>query len=113
MGFLLHWVVVAATLLAIPYFVPGFVIGGFGVAMVAAAVLGVVNVLIKPILFILTLPITILTLGLFTFVINALMLKLAAALVPGFRIHGLWPALVGGLILSVVGIVYNMLTKPA
>lgn len=105
MSLIIHWVVVALTLLAIPYVVPGVRVPNLGTAMVAAAVLGLINVIIKPVLVFLTLPINILTLGLFTLVINALLLKLVAGLVSGFAIDGFWPALLGGLILSVVSVV--------
>jgi putative membrane protein len=108
MNFLIHWVIVAAALLVVPYIVPGFQIGGFGTALVAAAVLGAVNLLIKPILTLITLPINVLTLGLFSLVINALMLKLAAGLVPGFAIQGFWPALVGGIVLALVNMAFGM-----
>lgn len=107
MSLIIHWVVVALALLAIPYIVPGVQIANLGTALVAAAVLGLINVVIKPLLVILTLPINVLTLGLFTLVINAILLKLAAGLVPGFTIVGFWPALLGGLILSIVAIVFG------
>lgn len=102
MSWLIHWLVIALALLGIAYFVPGFRVSSIGVAIAAAAILGIINLVIRPILLVLTLPINILTLGLFTFVINALMLKLAAALVPGFAIIGFWPALLGALVLAVV-----------
>ena len=113
MSMIVHWAVVAATLLAIPYLVSGFQVAGIGTALVAAAVLGFVNLFFKPILIFLTLPINILTLGLFTFIINALMLKMAAGLVSGFEIKGLWPAIFGGLILSLVNMLLSGLWEPS
>jgi putative membrane protein len=107
MSLIIHWAIVALTILAIPYVVPGVRVASLGTAVMAAAVLGVINVIIKPILIFLTLPINLLTLGLFTLVINALLLKLAASLVSGFSIDGFWHALLGGLILSVVSLVFG------
>lgn len=102
MSWLVHWLVIALALLGIAYVVPGFRVSSLGVAIVAAAILGIINLIIRPILLVLALPINLLTLGLFTFVINALMLKLAAALVPGFTIVGFWPALLGAIVLAVI-----------
>jgi putative membrane protein len=107
MSLLIHWVVEALTLLAIPYVVPGFRVANLGTALVAAVILGLVNVIIRPILILLTLPINILTLGLFTLVINALLLKLVASMVSGFTIDGLWPAIFAGIILSVVNMLFG------
>jgi putative membrane protein len=81
-------------------------------ALVAAVVLGAVNLFIRPILLILTLPITILTLGLFSLVINALMAMLAAYLVPGLIIVGFWPAFFFALVLSIVNWVFNIWNRP-
>jgi putative membrane protein len=104
---ILHWFVVALTLLAIPYVISGVRVSGLSSALIAAVVLGLVNVVIRPILIFLTLPINLLTLGLFTLVINALMLKLVAGLVPGFEITGLWAALLAALLLSIVTLVFG------
>ena len=81
--------------------VPGIEVKGLGNALLAALVLGVINALVKPIFVILTLPITILTLGLFLLVINALLLRLAAALVPGFTVRSFGAAFLGALLLSI------------
>jgi putative membrane protein len=81
-------------------FVQGIYIHGFGSALVAALVLGIVNFLVRPILIIVTLPITILTLGLFLIVINALMLLLTSAVVPGFHVASFGAAIIGGLLLG-------------
>jgi putative membrane protein len=94
---LVTWLLSAASLLIVAYVVKGFDIRGFGSALLAAVVIGLVNGTIGFFLKVVTFPLTILTLGLFWWVINALMLKLAAALVPGFKINGFLPALVGAL----------------
>ena len=87
----------------------GIYVDGFGSVLVAAIILGIVNAIIRPLLLILTLPLNVLTLGLLTFVINGFMLKLAAAVVGGFDVVGMWPAIVGALVLSVVSTVLNWL----
>jgi len=106
---LVHWVLSAISLLVVAHFVPGFVVRGFGTALIAAVVIGFVNGTLGLILKLLTLPITIITFGLFLLVINALMLKLAAWFVPGFAVRGFWPALLGGAILSVLSLVVRRL----
>lgn len=93
------------------YLLPGVNIDTFITAIIVSVVLGVVNTFLKPILFILTLPVTILTLGLFTLVINALMVYLVSTFVPGFHINGFWSALFFSLVLSLVSSVLRSLTK--
>ncbi len=100
MSLVLVWLVTAATLMVAAYVVPGFRIGSFGTALVAAIVVGLVNAVLRPLLILLTLPINILTLGLFTFVINAALLKLAAAIVPDFEIDGWIPAILGAVVMT-------------
>lgn len=102
-GILLRWLVSALSLLLISYLVPGIEVDGFFSALVAAVILGILNAIIRPVLIILTLPLTILTLGLFIFVINGFMLLILSALMKGIHIQGFWPALAGALILSAVG----------
>ena len=85
----------------------GIVVNGFFSAFFAAAILGVLNVFFRPILLILTLPINILTLGFFTFIINAVLLKMASSVISGFEVHGFWSAVFGGLIISVVSWLLN------
>lgn len=92
--------VIAFILLLLAQFVPGITISNLYVALLAALVLGVLNAVVRPVLFILTLPITILTLGLFSFVINAALFLLAASFVSGFSVSGFLPALVGSAIVS-------------
>ena len=94
---LVHWILSALCLLLVAHFVPGFFVSGFGTALIAAVVIGLVNGTIGMLLKILTFPLTILTFGVFWLVINALMLKFAALFVPGFEVRGLWPAFWGGL----------------
>jgi putative membrane protein len=100
--FLLTWLITAVSLLITAHFIPGFAISSIGAAAIAAVVIGLVNATVRPILFLLTLPVTILTLGLFSFVLNALTLWLASRVTPGFHIDGFLPALIGSLVLSVV-----------
>ena len=92
----------ALALLVAAYVVPGIVVESIYIAIVAAVVLGLVNLTIKPILFILTLPITILTLGLFAFVLNALMFWFVASFLDGFSVDGFIPALLGSLVVPIV-----------
>jgi putative membrane protein len=97
------------TLLAIAYYVPGIAVSGIYIALIVAVLLAIVNVTLKPILVLLTLPINILTLGLFTFVINALLFWFIATFVDGFDVDGFLPAFIGALILSVVSWLGNKL----
>jgi putative membrane protein len=106
---LAHWILSALCLLLVANFVPGFFVRSFGTALIAAVVIGLVNGTIGILLKVLTFPLTILTFGLFWLLINALMLKLAAAFVPGFEVRGLWPAFWGGLILSVLNMTIRQL----
>jgi putative membrane protein len=108
--FLLHLVLTAGALLIVARVVGGIQVSGFGAALIGALVLGIVNAIVRPIMILLTLPLTILTLGLFLFVINALMLWLVAALVPGFRVRGFGAALLGSLLLTLLNILIDWLT---
>lgn len=99
---LLHWLISAASLIIVAYVIPGIEIRGLGTALIAPIVIGLVNATIGFVLKILTLPLTLLTLGLFWLIINALMLQLAAAIVPGFYVSGFWSAFFGAIILSLV-----------
>jgi putative membrane protein len=111
---LAHWILSALCLLLVARFVPGFFVRGFGTALIAAVVIGLVNGTIGAILKIVTFPLAILTFGIFWVLINALMLKFAAIFVPGFEVRGLWPAFWGGLILSVLNmIIRQVLSKRA
>lgn len=101
---------VFAVLLA-AYIVPGFHVDGFYAAAIVAIVLGLLNITLKPILLLLTLPLNVITLGLFSFVINAGLILLASTFVKGFAVEGFLPALFGGALISVVGWVFHILTK--
>ena len=104
-----HWFLSALSLLIVAHVVPGFEVKGFGTALIAAAVIGLVNATLGLFLKVLTLPLTVMTFGLFLIVINALMLKLAALLVPGFMVRDFIPALLGALVLSLVSFVLRYL----
>jgi len=93
------------------YLIPGVSVDGFQTAFIVAIVLGVLNVFLKPLLVILTLPVTILTLGLFSFVINIALIYLAAYVVPGFEITGILAALLFGLLVSLISSFLNLLAK--
>lgn len=102
MNMLIRLLLTALTLLVLPYIVPGIAISSLYIAIIAAILLGLVNLVIKPILILLTLPINILTLGLFTFVINAALFWFVASFVSGFIVDGFLAALVGSLVVTVV-----------
>lgn len=110
---LIKWIIMTAAILVAAYIIDGIRVGGFLSALFAAAALGVLNAVFRPILLILTLPINILTLGLFTFLINALMLKMASAVIPGFDVVGFWPAVFGSLLISLVSWALNTLIGDA
>ena len=108
-GLLLHWLISTASLVIMAYLIPGIEIRGLGTALIAPIVIGLVNATLGLVLKILTLPLTFLTLGLFWLIINALMLQLAAAIVPGFYVQGFWSAFFGAIILSIVSMVLRSL----
>ena len=99
------WLLSAVALLALAHLYSGVAVTSFGVALLAAFVIGALNTIVRPILVLLTLPVTLVTLGLFLFVINALMFWAAASMLEGFAVRGFGAALVGSLIYSVLGIV--------
>lgn len=111
MRLLLRWLVSAGALMLIAYYLPGVKVDGFYTALIAALVLGLLNAIIRPIIHVFALPITILTLGLFSFVINALIIWLTSTMVKGFFIDGFWTALLAALIMWVVGWLANILLK--
>jgi len=102
MRFLIVWILNAVALLIVAYLFPGVQVLDWKAAAVAALVLGLVNMLVKPVLVLLTLPITIVTLGLFLLVINALLFWAVASVVPGFHVTGFWAALLGAMLYSLV-----------
>lgn len=103
MPYLVHWLIASLALMMTAYFVPGFQVQGLLAALIASVVIGFVNIFIWPVLAILTLPLTVLTFGLFLFVVNGLALKIAAALTPGFSINGFMPAIIGSIVLTIIG----------
>jgi putative membrane protein len=107
MKLVLKWLLSAAALLAVAHLYNGVQVASFTSAMVAALVIGLLNTIVRPILVLLTLPVTLVTLGLFLFVINALMFWSAGGLLSGFHVNGFGAALVGSLIYSVLGIVID------
>ncbi len=102
MRLLLVWLINAAALFMLPYLMPSVRIESFGTALIAALVLGLVNTLVRPLLFVLTLPVTVVTLGLFILVLNGLMFWLATRFVGGFSVAGLWPAMWAALAYSLI-----------
>lgn len=105
-----HWIVSAIAIAIAAYLLPGVTVTPVG-AIVLAVVLGVINIFIRPVLRLLTLPITILTLGLFSLVLNALLILLAAAIVPGFSVSGFWSALLFGILLALINGVFGSMKK--
>ena len=111
-GILFKWILLTLSVLAASYAVKGIYVKDFWAALFAAAVLGILNTLVRPVLVILTIPITIITLGLFLLVINAAVLKLAAGFTRGFRIDGFMPAVWASIIISLVNWALHKLIWP-
>ena len=112
MTLLLVWILNAVALLVVAYILPGIVVASFWSAMWAALVLGLINMLVKPLFVLLTLPITIVTVGLFLFVINALLFWLAGSILKGFQVNGFWWAVGGALLYSLFsGFLTNLINK--
>jgi putative membrane protein len=105
---LARWFLLAAALLLVAHLYPGVAVKSFGAALLAALVLGLFNTLVRPLLVLLTLPVTLLTLGLFLFVINALMFWAAASVLDGFHVAGFSAALIGSLLYSLCGMVIDV-----
>ena len=103
-----RWLLLAAALLLVTHIYSGVSVTSFGSALIAALVIGLLNALLRPILVLLTLPVTVLTLGLFLFVINALMFYLAAQVLDGFNVTGFVAALIGSLLYSLCGLVIDV-----
>lgn len=106
MGLLISWVFNALALIVATYLVPGFHVSSFKVALLAALVVGLINIFIKPVLLILTAPINLLTLGLFTFVVNAVVLWLASLVVPGMVIDNLTSGILAAVVISLVSTIF-------
>lgn len=102
MNLILVWILNAVALLVVAYILPGITVASFGSALIAALVLGLLNMLVKPVLILLTLPITIVTLGLFLVVLNALLFWLAGSILRGFQVGGFWWAVGGAILYSII-----------
>ncbi|MCC7153080.1 MAG: phage holin family protein [Bryobacterales bacterium] len=113
MSLLIRWLVTAVSLLIVAYLIPGFQVSGIKAALIAAVVIGLVNATIGLLLKIVTFPLTLLTLGVFYLVINALMLMLASQFVDGFKLSGFWAAFFGGIVLSLVSAILHSIFKPS
>ena len=106
-GIIVRWLTLTVAVVITSYLLDGIHIGGFLSALLAAAMLGILNAFFRPIALLLTLPINILSLGFFTFVINALMLKMASAVISGFDVVGFWTAIFGSLLISIISWLLN------
>ncbi|MDJ0723211.1 MAG: phage holin family protein [Desulfobacterales bacterium] len=106
-GFFIRWLILGFSISTAAYLMDGIHVSGVFSAFAAAAMLGILNAVFRPIALIITLPINILSFGLFTFVINAAMLKMASALIAGFDVIGFWSAVFGSLLISIVSFVIN------
>lgn len=111
MHFILRLLINGIVFYLIAMYVPGIHANGFGAAVLAAFIFGIVNAIVRPIVLLLTLPLTILTLGLFIIIVNALMFWLTTWITPGFHVDGFKPALIGGIIMMIVGIITNHLLR--
>jgi putative membrane protein len=109
LGLLLHWAISATSLIIVAYLFPGITMSGLGAALLAAIVIGLVNATLGLLLKIITFPLSLLTFVIFLLVINALMLLLAASLVPGFFVAGFWSAFFGAIVLSLVSMILRRL----
>jgi putative membrane protein len=109
MGIIWSWIILTVAIILVAYLLPGIRVAGLGSAIFAAAVLGIFNAILKPVLIILTLPLTIVTFGLFLFVLNALLFMLVGGIVQGFRVDSFWWALLGSLLVSVFNYIIQSL----
>ena len=107
MGIFIRWLILTIAIIIASYLLDGIRVSGFLSAFFAAAILGILNAFFRPILIILTLPLNIMTLGLFTFVINAILLMMASGVISGFEVYGFWSAVSGSLLISIVSWVLN------
>lgn len=101
-GILIRWLILTVAVMLAAYLMDGITVSSFGSALAAAAILGILNAFFRPILFVLTLPINILSLGLFTFIINAFLLMMVSGVISGFVVRGFWTAVFGSLLISLV-----------
>ncbi len=108
---LIRWLTLTAAILVAAYLLDGIRVTGVFSALAAAALLGILNAFLRPIALILTLPVNVLTFGLFTFVINAILLKLVSGIIRGFEVIGFWPAIFGSVLISLVSGALNMMVQ--
>src|SRR5262245_8918926 len=108
---LVVWLINAVALIAVAYLVPGIAVASFGAALVAALVLGLINAVVRPVLVLLTLPATLLTLGLFIFVINGLLFWMVGAWLEGFHVSGFWSGVFGAILFSLVSWLLSALVQ--
>lgn len=106
-GILIRWVITTLAVVIVPYLVSGVTVEGASTAILAGAILGILNACVRPVLILLTLPLSIVTLGLFLLVINALMFQLAGAVVPGLKVASFWSAFFAAIIVSIVSWIAN------
>jgi len=109
MVLIISWILSALSLIIVAHIIPGFIIKSFWSALIAAVVIGLINATIGFILKILTLPLSIITFGIFLWVINAIMLKFATIFVPGFEVKGFWAAFFGAIVLSILNMILKSL----
>jgi putative membrane protein len=106
---LLVWLINALALIAVAYLMPGVSVASFTTALVAALVLGLINAVVRPVLFLLTLPVTVLTLGLFIFVLNGLLFWFVGSFIQGFAVAGFWSGVFGAIIFSLISWILSSL----
>jgi putative membrane protein len=111
MWILINWFITTVAIIITAYLLPGVAVRSLGAAVVTALVLGLINAFIRPILIVLTLPLNILTLGLFTFVLNALLVLLTSSIVPGFYVRSFWWALLFSLVFSIVSFLLHRVVR--
>jgi putative membrane protein len=111
MGLIVRWIVNTLALFVVVNIVPGYGYRSIVTLVIAAAVLGLLNTIVRPVLFVLTLPLTVVTLGLFLIILNAIMLEITAWLVPGFRINGFGWAVVGAIVLGLISLVTSRIGR--
>lgn len=111
MKLLIKWIVLTASILFVSYLLDGIKVDNFLAALLAAAVLGILNAILRPLLIILTLPINVLTFGIFTFIINAGLLMLVSEIIPGFHVSGFWTAIFGSILISITSGLLNLLLR--
>ncbi len=109
--FLLAWLVNTMALIAVAYLMPSITVSSFTAALIAALVLGLVNAIVRPVLVLLTLPVTILTLGLFIFVLNGLLFWMVASWLEGFHVGGFWSGVLGAILFSIVSWLLSALVQ--